>query len=72
MNSIQYESFPTYTHANGTIKYKVYQGTAYHIDTPDSLVQLLHKIRDYNTRVIISYGDTSTGIPWGDIDTGRL
>ena len=49
-------------------------GTAYHIDTPDNLVEILERIRQQQTRVVVDYGDTATGKSWGEIHdtTGRI
>lgn len=68
-------TYGEYTHANGTNKYKITEsGTAYHIDTPDHLVQILERLREQKTRIKLDYGDTKTGKSWNeeyDI-TGRL
>lgn len=46
-------------------KYKVHpSGTAYHVQTPDSLVTILEKLRETKTRIRIHYGDTVTGRDW--------
>jgi len=59
----------TYTEgklSNGnTIKYKVTpSGTAYHVDTPDSLVATLERLRNNRTRIRVYYGDRETGRDW--------
>ena len=47
------------------IKYKVTpSGTAYHRDTPDSLVQILENLRNSRARVRIYLGDRNTGRDW--------
>jgi hypothetical protein len=54
--------------SNGNIiSYKILYETAYHAETPDRVVYLLHTARSYGTRLKIHYGDTKTGKLWGDI-----
>ena len=62
----------TYTTDSRNIKYKTYKGTAYHIDTPDEIVSLLHTARENNTRLKVYYGDTKTGRYWGDVEVGYI
>lgn len=56
------------------IKYKVVNGTSYHEETPDKLVEILERLRAGKTRIVLDYGDTKTGKSWGDIYdiTGHL
>lgn len=57
--------YKTFNFGMTEINYKVWNDTAYHINTPDRLVQLLHNIRVARTeRIIIEYGDTVTGKTW--------
>lgn len=58
---LQYE-YRTETLSNGNkIEYKIWNDTAYHIETSDKLVQLLHNIRvSRNHRIIFEYGDPVT------------
>lgn len=49
-------------------------GTAYHHDTPDDLVEILENIRANQWRVVVDYGDVNTGTSWHEIHdtTGRI
>lgn len=47
-------------------KYKVVNGTSYHIDTNDEIIDVLEKVRQIRTRIILDYGDIKTGRSWGD------
>lgn len=71
MSNLNY-SYYTYNHANWKVEYKIYDGTAYHIDTPDNLVLKLESIRQRRERVIIELGDVKTKKPWWDIETGYI
>lgn len=56
-------------------KYKVTEGgTAYNINTPDHLVQILERLRENQTRVTVDYGDVNTGKSWDEVHdiTGRI
>lgn len=44
--------------------YKVVNGTSYHLETPDDVVQVLEDAKKNRTRVRIFYGDTKTGLDW--------
>lgn len=46
------------------VSYKIVNGTAYHIQTPDNLVNLLERIRLSGRRVRLFYGDVKTGRDW--------
>lgn len=48
-------------------KYKVINGTSYDARTPDAVIQVLERARQYNTRIILSYGDIETGQDWNEI-----
>lgn len=56
-------------------QYKVTDsGTAYHLETPGHLVELLERLRQNGTRITIDFGDVNTGKSWEeeyDI-TGRI
>lgn len=43
------------------MEYKVVNGTSYHIDTPDDLVQVLEQVRHSGQRVLLMYGNVQTG-----------
>lgn len=46
-------------------EYKVSQdGTYYHKDTPDKVIEILERCRKNHTRVQVFYGDTKTGRDW--------
>lgn len=49
-------------------------GTYYHDETPDDLIQILETLRQNRTRVKIDYGDTKTGKSWGEVNDicGRI
>ena len=49
------------------IKYKVVNGTSYHIDTPDEVVKVLEVARKNRTRIRLFYGDTNTGRCWLEV-----
>jgi hypothetical protein len=46
--------------------YKVIDGTYYHQDTPDMLIDVLENIRKEKIRIKINYGDRATGKSWGE------
>lgn len=48
-------------------KYKVLNGTFYHLDTPDDLVYTLERLRTNGTRIRLHYGDVQTGKDWMDV-----
>ena len=61
------------TLSNGnSIAYRIVNGTAYHQETADIVVQTLEDARRMGTRLMIHYGDAATGQAWGDIETGRI
>lgn len=51
-----------------TINYKIINGTAYHEETPDKIVNIIENARISNRsiRLRFCYGDTETGRDWGD------
>lgn len=52
----------------GTVaeKFKVVDGTSYHADTPDKVINILEESRKNKTRLILDYGDRTTGQSWGE------
>lgn len=53
--------------SNGNeITYKIVNGTAYHIETPDNLVITLESLRVQRIRIKLYYGDPKTGKCWND------
>lgn len=48
------------------MEYKVVNGTSYHVDTPDAVIEILDKARIKDTRIRIFYGDRKTGRDWLD------
>lgn len=61
----------TETLPNGnTIKYKIRNGTAYHEETPENIVQILESARASNrsTRLRFCFGDVDTGRDWGEVN----
>lgn len=60
----------TETLPNGNvIHYKVVNGTAYHEETPDAVVNILENARNSGreTRLRFALGDTETGEDWNEI-----
>jgi hypothetical protein len=49
-------------------QYKVINGTSYNQNTPQILIDVLEKCRLNKTRIVFDYGDTDTGISWGDVN----
>lgn len=61
-------TYDEWVHSAGVNKYKITEsGTAYHIDTPDDLVEILERLREQKTRVTLDYGDVKTGKSWGEV-----
>lgn len=46
---------------------KIRNGTTYHDETPETLINVLETCRNHRIRVVLDYGDTETGKSWGDI-----
>ena len=46
--------------------YKVVNGTSYHKETNESLVNILESARANNTRLVVDYGNIETGQSWGE------
>lgn len=63
---MQYEKRVSYKHEHCENFYKVFNGTAYHENTPDELVTLLESLRASRTRIVLDYGDVKTGKSWGE------
>lgn len=55
----------TTTTAHGK-EYKVCNGTHYHIETPDKVIRVFEECRANHTRIVLDYGDTTTGKSWGE------
>jgi hypothetical protein len=49
-----------------TDKYKIVDGTAYHKETPDAVVNVLENARKSNARIKLYYGDVVTGRDWNE------
>ena len=47
------------------IKYKTVNGTSYHNETSDNIINVLEHCRMNNVQIILDYGDVSTGQSWG-------
>lgn len=47
-------------------KYKVVNGTSYHNETSENVVNVLERCRMNNVRIVVDYGDVSTGQSWGE------
>lgn len=54
--------------------YKIVNGTAYHVETNDRVINILECARQNRSRIRIWYGDTKTGRDWMEVfDTiGRI
>jgi hypothetical protein len=48
-------------------EYKVVNGTHYHINTPDNLIEILERCRANSTRLLFDFGNTETKVSWGEI-----
>ena len=62
----------TPNHSSHRIDYKIVNGTAYHLQTADELVNILEICRAGRTRVEIRYGNDLTGRDWMDRNCGLL
>ncbi len=49
------------------MKYQLYNGTSYHVDTPQRLMEVLDTLRENRTRITIDYGDTATKESWHEV-----
>ncbi len=57
----------TETLSNGnTFTYQIVNGTAYKIDTPKAVIDILERSRTQNIRIRLFYGDKETGRCWND------
>lgn len=55
------------TYSNGnTFKYKIMNGTAYHVETNDKVVNILENARMSKRRIRVFYGDIETGKCWNE------
>jgi hypothetical protein len=52
--------------------YKFFNGTNYHVDTPDSLINVLDSMRLNHTRIVMEQGDKATRTDWGDSQEGYI
>lgn len=52
--------------------YKVTNDTSYNSATKQSVIDILEYHRQLGTRLKFHYGDTETGLAWGDIEVGRI
>lgn len=48
-------------------KYKVVNGTSYHIDTNDKVIEVLERCRLNRTRIVLDYGDVETKVSWNEV-----
>lgn len=46
-------------------EYKVSEGTWYHIDTPDEIIDVMDRARYSGKRLRFHWGDNATGLDWG-------
>lgn len=47
-------------------KYKVVNGTSYHNETSETVLNILERCRMNNVRIVVDYGNVSTGQSWGE------
>jgi hypothetical protein len=60
-----FDEYKTITLPNGnTIEYKIKDGTAYHKETRESVINALEYARKNNKRIRLFYGDVKTGKCW--------
>lgn len=58
----------THKHQNGETVYKRGPtGIYYHLDIPETMIKILESIRLSGKRVRFHWGDTKTGLDWGDV-----
>lgn len=48
------------------VNYKIVNGTAYYIDTPQEVIEILEEARKKGERIRIFYGDKDTGRDWNE------
>lgn len=55
-------------------EYKIVNGTSYRAHTSTEVINILEQCRLDGTRIVLDYGDPSTGISWGEVYdvTGRV
>lgn len=46
---------------------RIVNGTHYHRETPQEVIEVLEMSRQMNTRIRVHYGDVKTGRDWGDL-----
>lgn len=53
---------------------KVFNGIYYNVETKDSLIYVLDRLRQSKTRIVLDYGNIETNESWGEIYdiTGRI
>jgi hypothetical protein len=47
-------------------EYKIVNGTYYHIETSDKVINILEQCRLNKTRIVLDYGDVKTNISWNE------
>lgn len=55
-------------------KYQIANGTYYHFDTSETVINVLETARANRTRITVDYGDVKTGVSWEETHnvTGRV
>jgi len=48
-------------------EYKEINGTSYDKRTPEEVVKVLEQCRKDGTRIVLDYGNTTTGESWGEV-----
>jgi hypothetical protein len=46
--------------------YQIVNGTSYHQDTPQAVIDVLERVRNNHTRIRIFFGDVHTGRSWNE------
>jgi len=47
-------------------QYNVVNGTSYHVETTKNVIDILEAARVNRVRIVVDYGDTTTGKSWGE------
>lgn len=47
-------------------EYNVVNGTSYHIETSQKVIEVLERAKSERTRILVDYGDVKTGKSWGE------
>lgn len=56
------------TDSRGTVYKLTYHGTAFHVETPDEVMNILENARITGQRLTLDYGNPQTGKSWQEIN----